>query len=107
MSLWIDPRTVTEVLLPDGKWYPVDPPNPKEEHEANFGFDAYEFGYEYYNTGRLKDAPAWSSNTTGFSFHSNGERISGPLSSLVAVKGGEQRKPVDDLTPAQRKALGL
>jgi len=95
VSLWIDPRTVTAVLLLDGSWYPVDKPEPGE-HSMNFGFDSYEFGYEYYNGGRLKDAPSWNSNSTGFSFISNGERISGPASSIVAVKGGQERKPVND-----------
>lgn len=87
MSLAIDVDKVKSVLLSDGQWYVVS--------KNSFTLDAYEFIWFSKFQDKKKDIPCvmhagGNSNisATGFSFLSKveGGIISGPLSSIVAVK---------------------
>jgi hypothetical protein len=79
MSLAIETDDITHVLLADG-WHIVD--------DESFGLDSYEFMWRegmgdrpMLGGGQEKHVPA-----TGFSFIEGEETISGPLTSVLAVK---------------------
>lgn len=88
MSLAIDPDNVTHVLLADG-WHACDfdctRANDKEK-ASSFCFDAYEYFTEYWNFDQLKTAFHTSFDGVGFTFNEEGITISGPASSIIAVK---------------------
>lgn len=93
MSLLIDPRKVTEVLLADG-WHRVKP--------GSFDVDAYEYGFHYESDGDIKYSMSLEGGqcslvpSTGFSFidirADDDRRTSGPLTSIIAVN----HKPIED-----------
>jgi hypothetical protein len=76
VSLRIDTNRVTHVLLPDG-WYTAD---------ANtFDVDAYEF-IEGDDNNIVHGGGKGGITSAGFEFKQEGVRISGPLTSVLAVK---------------------
>lgn len=83
MSLWIDVSEVTRVLV-GGQWFDVDP--------RSFDLDAFEFCSDDV---MIHGAGEGGVCAKGFSFTSNGKRISGPLSAVKAVetKDSGQSKP--------------
>lgn len=75
MSLYIDPRAITEVLLADG-WHTVQP--------KTFDLDSYEFGYEDFC---LHGGGNSGVCATGFEFvDDTGHIINGPLTAILAVR---------------------
>jgi len=83
MSLSIDTDRVAAVLLPVVGWTPVDR---GDDGVSTFDLDAYEFVWE----GRLVLGGGQESEAgvpaTGFAFRSGGVRVSGPLTSVLAVR---------------------
>lgn len=83
MSLLIDAKTVTGVLLADG-WHTVIP--------DTFTLDSYEFVYGDYEH-PLHGGGNSGVCATGFTFSEEwGSNISGPLTAILAVR----HKPTDD-----------
>lgn len=80
MSLAIDPRRVTGVLLPDG-WHIV--------LDRSFGIDAYEFVEPSTDPDRsgtvLHGGERPGASATGFAFRSDRGWIAGPLGAVRAV----------------------
>ena len=90
MSLGIESKNITQILLTDGKWYAIQ----------SIVIDAYEIGfydeddkYEFILIYKFKDGSA------GFEaiFHNwndegaySIEKISGPMSSILAIKTQEK-----------------
>lgn len=78
MSLGIDVETITEVLLPDGKWYLVEP--------GSFDVDSYEMISG--DICLLGGGDSVGTSSTGFRFreYATAEYISGPMTSVIAVR---------------------
>ena len=86
MSVLIDPRKVTDVLLADG-WHSVQP--------RSFSVDDYAYGYYYQNGHETKYCSALKPGqdnavaSMGFSFidsrATDGRYTSGPLTAILAV----------------------
>jgi hypothetical protein len=92
MSLLIDPGSVEAVLLADG-WHTCDkaPDGHAGTEISTFYLDAYEYGTEYETPGKQKLALHHGGGqsgicATGFSFCEGGAYISGPLTSVLAVR---------------------
>lgn len=81
MSLAIDVDKITSVLLPDG-WHDVDQ---RDDGISTFAYDAYEYTWE---DGDESLAFGQASGVThlGWTFREGGQRISGPFTSILAVK---------------------
>ena len=79
MTLLITAQAVSEVLLSDG-WHAVD--------DQSFDIDEYEFikQVESGNGEIIHGAGQYGICAAGFTFMSNGKRISGPLTAIHAVK---------------------
>ena len=83
MSLAIKSKNISEILLPDGKWYSV----------KDMYLDAYEYGFEdddYDKKWFLEYQPEGKDGVTGFravlhKIHTGGT-ITGPMSSIIAIK---------------------
>ena len=89
LSLFIRVDDVTEVLLADG-WHVCDfdcrRTNSQIENDASsFDIDAYEFLDEWWNWNDDKVMLKYNGGS-GFAFRENGITISGPVSSIMAVK---------------------
>jgi hypothetical protein len=83
MSLAIEIDLVTQVLLVDG-WHEVV--------EGSFLLDAYEYVSDGSTDGGLGGGDDELICATGFSFVDEAnDRISGPLTSILAVKHGQSR----------------
>ena len=98
MSLFIRIDDVQEVLLADG-WHKCDftrkRTNSNNENDASsFDLDAYEFVEEYWNYDNRKSM-VHHNGGTGFVFSEDGKYISGPISTLLAVKYID-RDPIPD-----------
>jgi hypothetical protein len=76
MSLAIEVEQVSDVLLADGRWYVVD--------GASFDVDSYEFVHDERTA--LEGAQDTLIASTGFTFRIGNERMSGPLTSILAIK---------------------
>jgi hypothetical protein len=89
MSLAINVDHVTDVLLADG-WHPCDPMDYSQDvgddgAVSSFDLDAYEYldvdDSALLPGGREDLVPA-----TGFTFYEDGQRICGPITSIIAVR---------------------
>ena len=79
MSLAIKSKNIIEILLPDGKWYSV----------KDMYLDAYEYGFEdddYDKKWFLEYQPEGKDGVTGFRAVLNNGTITGPMSSIIAIK---------------------
>ena len=79
MSLAIQSKNISEILLPDGKWYSV----------KDMYLDAYEYGFEdddYDSKWFLEYQPEGKDGVTGFRAVLNNGTITGPMSSIIAIK---------------------
>ena len=79
MSLAIQSKNISEILLPDGKWYSV----------KDMYLDAYEYGFEdddYDKKWFLEYQPEGKDGVTGFRAVLNNGTITGPMSSIIAIK---------------------
>ena len=79
MSLAIQSKNISEILLPDGKWYSV----------KDMYLDAYEYGFEdddYDKKWFLEYQPEGKDGITGFRAVLNNGTITGPMSSIIAIK---------------------
>ena len=78
MSLAIKSKNISEILLPDGKWYSV----------KDMYLDAYEYGFEdddYDKKWTLEYQPE-GNGCVGFRAVLNNGTITGPMSSIIAIK---------------------
>lgn len=99
MSLFIHPSKVTHVLLADG-WHKVDfevgqsyVVGDGKTPQSTFDLDSYEYGYSYRYSNHhdekfrvLHGGGQEGICATGFTFREDKVQISGPLTSVLAVK---------------------
>ena len=95
MSLAIRMENISEILLPDGKWYVID---------GGIIIDAYEYGFtdsDYNNKWFVQYQPSNPDNSIGFKasvkgYKHNGvektEIICGSMSNIVAIKFKNDKK---------------
>ena len=78
MSLAIKSKNIIEILLPDGKWYSV----------KDMYLDAYEYGFEDddYDSKWFLEYQPHGYGRVGFRAVLNNGTITGPMSSIIAIK---------------------
>ena len=78
MSLSIQSKNISEILLPDGKWYSV----------KDMYLDTYEYGFEDddYDSKWFLEYQPHGDGRVGFRAVLNNGTITGPMSSIIAIK---------------------